>query len=72
MDGEIGEHLAVHLDASLGEAVDKSRIGQAVLADTGIDTLDPERTEVALPGAAVAITPLLTRDMRFLLERFET
>src|SRR5690606_30884656 len=48
MDGEIGEHLAVHLDASLGEAVDKSRIGQAVLADTGVDTLDPERTEIAL------------------------
>src|SRR5690606_18897374 len=55
MDGEIGEHLAVHLDASLGEAVDKSRIGQAVLADTGVDTLDPERTEIALPRAAVAI-----------------
>src|SRR5690606_6876119 len=55
MDGNVGENLAVNLDASLGEAVDKSRIGQAVLADTGVDALDPKRAEIALPRATVAI-----------------
>src|SRR5690606_6967255 len=55
VDGEIGEHLAVHLDASLAEAVDKSTIGQAVLAGRGIDALDPERTEITLPGTTVTI-----------------
>ena len=54
MDGEIGENLAVDLDAGLVEAVDETAIGQAVLADGGIDALDPQRTEIALAGLPVA------------------
>src|SRR5690606_12068667 len=55
VDGEIGEHLAVHLDASLAEAVDKSAIGQTQLAGAGVDALDPEGAEIALLRAAVTI-----------------
>ena len=54
-DRDIGEHLAVDRDPSLAEAVDKSAVGQAVLAHRGVDALDPERAEVALLVLAVAI-----------------
>src|SRR5690606_19369798 len=53
--GEIGKHLAVELDAGLPQAVHELRIGQAVLARAGVDALDPQRPETALPVAAVAI-----------------
>src|SRR5262249_7240581 len=46
--GEIGEDLAVDLDARLGEPADKSAVGDAVFAAAGVDPLDPERTEVPL------------------------
>ena len=55
MHGEIGENLAVHLDPGLGQAVDKSAIGQAEVACCGIDALDPQGAEIALLGPAVAI-----------------
>src|SRR5690606_30595814 len=50
---QIGENLAVHLDLSPAEAVDKSTIGQAMLAHGGVDALDPEGAEIALLDLAV-------------------
>ena len=54
--GEVGEDLAVDLDAGLAEAVDEARVGQVgvMLADRGVDPLDPERAEGALADLAVA------------------
>src|SRR5215831_7954654 len=46
--GEIGEDLAVDLDARLGEPADKSAVGDAVFAAAGIDPLDPEGAEIPL------------------------
>ena len=54
-DGEIGQNLAVDVDPGLVETVDKSAVGQAVLAHGGIDALDPEGAEGALLTLAVAI-----------------
>ena len=47
-DGELGQDLAVDLDPGLAEAVDKSAIGQAVLAHGGVDALDPQGAEERL------------------------
>src|SRR6185312_645694 len=55
VDGHVGQHLAVDLDAGLVEAVDEAAIAQAVLAGGGVDALDPERAERALADLAVAI-----------------
>src|ERR1700741_922287 len=51
-DREIGQDLAVDLDAGLGEPADKSAVGQPVLAHGGVDALDPQRAEVALAQLA--------------------
>src|SRR3954468_19521520 len=53
-DGEIRQHLAVHRDARLRQAVDKHAVGHAERTDRGIDALDPERAESALLALAVA------------------
>jgi hypothetical protein len=52
---ELGQHLAVDLDPGLVEAVDKSAVGQPVLARGRVDALDPERAERALLTLAVAV-----------------
>src|SRR5262249_47663073 len=52
---QIREHLAVDGDAGPLDAVDQLRVGQAVLAGAGVDALDPQRAEVALAVATVAI-----------------
>src|SRR6202008_1788949 len=54
VDREIRQHLAVDHDARLGEAVDKSAVGQAERAHRGVQPLDPECTEGALLALAVA------------------
>src|SRR5690606_41309176 len=54
-DREIGEHLAVDRDLSLAEAVDKSTIGQPVIAHRGVDALDPQGAEIALLVAPVPV-----------------
>src|SRR5439155_16035040 len=54
VDREIRQHLAVHHDARLRQAVDKSAVGHAERAYGGIETLDPERAESALLALAVA------------------
>ncbi len=55
VDRHVGQDLAVDLDAGLVQAVDETAIGQAVLADGGVDALDPERAEIALAALAVAV-----------------
>src|SRR5579863_4482095 len=52
---QVGEHLAVELDIRALQAVDELRIGQAAFARAGIDALNPERAEIALLDATVAI-----------------
>jgi hypothetical protein len=59
VDRHVGENLAVDFDAGLVQAVDEAAIGQAEFADSGVDALDPERTEVALVDLAVAVSVLL-------------
>src|ERR1700748_3362610 len=54
VDREIRQHLAVDRDARLGEAVDKSAVGEAERADRGVQPLDPQRAEGALLALAVA------------------
>ena len=55
LDRDIRQHLAVDLDAGLRQAVNKSAVGQAVLAHGRVDALDPERAERALLALAIAI-----------------
>ena len=57
---QVGQHLAVELDALGVEFADELRIGQTVSADTGIDTGDPQRTESPLLELAVCISILQT------------
>src|SRR5690606_11245117 len=59
VDCDIGQDLAVDLDASLGKTVDETAIGQALLADSSVDALDPESAERALAVLAVAVSILL-------------
>src|SRR5476649_2658995 len=53
--GEIGHDLAVDLHACLQDAVHELRVGHAVLADRGVDALDPQAAERALFVATIAI-----------------
>src|SRR5436190_20879272 len=48
VDGEVGEHLAVDLDAGLREPAHKSAVGEPMLAHGGVDALDPKRPEIPL------------------------
>src|SRR5690606_35642943 len=53
-DGQVGEDLAIDLDARLAEAGDEAAVADVVLATGGVDPLDPELAELTLAGAAVA------------------
>src|SRR5690242_17648519 len=53
--GEISKHLAVDVEPGALHAVHELRISEALLAHPGIDALDPQRAEIALLGAPVAI-----------------
>src|SRR4051794_32106116 len=52
--GDVGQHLAVDLDAGELHAVHERGIAHPVLARCGVDAGDPEPAEVALAVAAVA------------------
>src|SRR5271167_4264802 len=54
VDGEIGQHLAVHDDPGFAEAGDKSAVGEPEAADGGVEALDPQSAEGALAPLAVA------------------
>lgn len=53
---EVGEHLAVHLDTALVEEAHQLRVAEVVHTGSGVDTLDPESTEVAFFVFAVAVS----------------
>src|SRR5690606_4987343 len=54
-DGQVGQHLAVALDAGGSEAGHEHAVARAVLAARGVDALDPQPPEVALAGPPVAV-----------------
>ena len=56
VEGEVGEHLAVDLDTSLMDEAHELAVGEILHAGSGVDTLDPERAEVALLVLAVAVS----------------
>ena len=60
--GEIGKHLAIDFDLGLLQAVDDLAVAQPELARGGVDAGDPERAEVALLGAAIAVRILAGLD----------
>src|SRR5665648_13250 len=53
--GHIGQHLAVELDPGLFQAVDQLAVSRAIGPRGGVDALDPQGAEGALPHLAVAI-----------------
>src|SRR3954453_4416738 len=55
VDGQVGQDLAVDLDAGQAEALDEPVVGQAVGPGARVDALDPELAELALLLAAVVV-----------------
>src|SRR3954447_7139119 len=53
--GDVGEDLAVELDARLAQAVHELAVGEALAARRRVDARDPQAPEVALAVAPVAI-----------------
>src|SRR3954452_6012588 len=64
--GDVGEDLAIQLDAGQLEAVHERAVAHAVLARGGVDAGDPQAAEVALAVAAVAIRVGVRLDEGFL------
>ena len=56
VEGEVGENLTINLDACLVDEAHKLGIRKTLHAGSGVDTLDPESTEVALLVLAVAVS----------------
>src|ERR687895_1932514 len=54
-DGDVGQHLAVDLDAGLLQAVHELAVRHALLARGRVDADDPQPPEVTLAVAAVAV-----------------
>ena len=54
--GEVSENLAVETDVLLRELAHELRVRDAVLTGSGVDSLDPEGTEITLLGLAVTIS----------------
>ena len=57
---EVGKHLAVELDVVLVKFAHKDGVRDAVDAATGVDTVDPQRTELALLVLTVTVSVGLT------------
>lgn len=55
VEGEVGQHLAVDLDASLVDEAHELGVAQVVHTGCGVDALDPQGAEVALLVLAVAV-----------------
>ena len=56
VQGEVGKHLTVDLDTSLGQGTHQLRIADTLHAGSSVDTLNPQCAEIALLGATVAIS----------------
>ena len=54
--GEVSENLAVETDVLLRELAHELRVRDAVLTGGGVDSLDPEGTEITLLGLAVTVS----------------
>ena len=57
---EVGKHLAVELNVVLVKFAHKDGVRDTVDAATGVDTVDPQRTEFALLVLSVAVSVGLT------------
>src|SRR5262245_53912969 len=55
LDSQVGEHLAVHLDAGFLQAGDEPVVRQSAGAHGGVDAHDPQRAKVSLAYPTVAI-----------------
>ena len=55
VEGKVGENFAVDLDARLVDEAHEFAVAEVFLTGGGVDTLDPEGTEVALLVLAVAV-----------------
>src|SRR5918994_6474594 len=58
VDGEVGERLAIQLDAGALQPMDQLRVREPVLARARADPGDPQPAELALAVTAVAICVL--------------
>mgnify|MGYP006877865237 CR=1 FL=1 len=58
VDGHVGEHLAVELDASLVEAIHEHGVGHTVDTSSSVDASNPETTNLALLVATIAVLVL--------------
>ena len=56
VEREVGEDLAVDFDAALVDEAHELGVGEVLDAGGGVDTLNPERTEVALLVLAVTVS----------------
>src|SRR5712691_5466249 len=52
---DIGKHLAIHLYRGLLQTAHEYTVGQAAFARRGVDARNPQRAELALAIAAVAV-----------------
>jgi hypothetical protein len=52
--GDVGQHLAIHLNVGLLQPVDKTTIAQAVQARCGVNAGDPKAAEIAFAVASIA------------------
>ena len=66
VQSEVGEDLAVDLDAGLRQLVDELAVVHVVLTHGGVDTDNPQAAEFALLVSSVAISVGLTLFVRVL------
>src|ERR1019366_2452227 len=57
-DSEVGEHLAVYDDLGLTQTGDEPAVARAIGPGSGVDSLDPEATEVPLACPTIAVRVL--------------
>ena len=55
MHGQVSQHLAVHFDLGLVQAIDETAVGQAKITCGGVDADDPETAELPLTLTAIAV-----------------
>ena len=55
VNSEVSEHLTVNLDTSLVQCTHQLAVAHIIKTSSSVDTLDPQTTEVALLGLAVAV-----------------
>ncbi len=56
VQSQVGEHLAVDLDASLGQRTHQLAVAHAFHASGSVDTLNPQASEVALLVTTITLS----------------